>query len=146
MLVSTIALYGTEYKECDVDYIKLNQISWLKYNTMVDGNEIYYIILNDSDLYNKIANDILHINVIGTVLCIKLSKTHILKINPIDIPNLLDNSLVDGFNNINLEGFSLDTTGSYSSTIENFNSQPDNMIDDYSNVEYYDYHSEYDSN
>ena len=33
MLVSTIALYGTEYKECDVDYIKLNQISWLKYNT-----------------------------------------------------------------------------------------------------------------
>ena len=65
MLVSTIALYGTEYKECDVDYIKLNQISWLKYNTMADGNEIYYIILNDSDVYNKIANDILHINVIG---------------------------------------------------------------------------------
>ena len=108
-LIKALIFKGTDYSEDYFEYIKLSQFVWVQFANTTDGNILYYMCLNDSLIYNTLAQHILNKYINGTVLCIKLSKSSILDINVTDIPFLVDNLLSGYFNSINLSivGFKL---------------------------------------
>ena len=123
------------------------------------------MFLNDSLIYNTLAQHILNKYINGTVLCIKLSKSSILDINVTDIPFLVDNLLSGYFNSINL----IDTSSNILSNNVEINNDTDlivstntlkyidtNMKEPYDDIKessdtddtnsvYYDYHTGYNS-
>ena len=110
--------------------------------------------LNDSLIYNTLAQHILNKYINGTVLCIKLSKSAILDISVTDIPLLVDNLLAGYFNSINLTDKSSNILTDKSSNKEiildtDIKEPYDDMKEpydtDYTNSVYYDYHTGYNS-
>ena len=101
-LIKALIFKGTDYSEDYFEYIKLSQFMWVQFANTADGNILYYMCLNDSLIYNTMAQHILNKYINGTVLCIKLSKSVILDISVTDIPLLVDNLLAGYFNSINL--------------------------------------------
>ena len=168
-LIKALIFKGTDYSEDYFEYIKLSQFVWVQFANTTDGNILYYMCLNDSLIYNTLAQHILNKYINGTVLCIKLSKSAILDINVTDIPLLIDNLLSGYFNSINLVDESSNMLTDKSSnmlTDKSSNMLTDNMLTDnisnnkeilcdtdmkesydtdYTNSAYYDYHTGYNS-
>ena len=173
-LIKALVFKGTDYSEDYFEYIKLSQFTWVQFANTTDGNILYYMCLNDSLIYNTLAQHILNKYINGTILCIKLSKSAILDINVTDIPFLVDNLLSGYFNSINLVDESsnildknkttnvntikyIDTNmlESYADADESSNDMlepyddteesSNDMLDDYTNYAYYDYHTVYNS-
>ena len=164
-LIKALIFKGTDYSEDYFEYIKLSQFMWVQFANTADGNILYYMFLNDSLIYNTLAQHILNKYINGTVLCIKLSKSSILDINVTDIPFLVDNLLSGYFNSINL----IDTSSNILSNNVEINNDTDLIVStntlkyidtnmkepyddikessdtDYTNSVYYDYHTGYNS-
>ena len=153
-LIKALIFKGTDYSEDYFEYIKLSQFVWVQFANTIDGNILYYMCLNDSLIYNTMTQHILNKYINGTVLCIKLSKSAILDISVTDIPLLVDNLLAGYFNSINLvdESSNVLTDNTTANNILDTNISKNNkiicdddMLDDYTNSAYYDYHTGYNS-
>ena len=154
-LIKALIFKGTDYSEDYFEYIKLSQFMWVQFANTADGNILYYMCLNDSLIYNTMAQHILNKYINGTVLCIKLSKSVILDISVTDIPLLVDNLLVGYFNSINLTDKSSNILTDKSSNILTDKTNNKEIIldtdmkepydTDYTNSTYYDYHTGYNS-
>ena len=161
-LIKALIFKGTDYSEDYFEYIKLSQFMWVQFANTTDGNMLYYMCLNDSLIYNTLAQHILNKYINGTVLCIKLSKSAILDISVTDIPLLVDNLLAGYFNSINLTDKSSNILTDKSSNIltdkssnkeiildtdikEPYDDMKEPYDTDYTNSVYYDYHTGYNS-
>ena len=146
-LIKALIFKGTDYSEDYFEYIKLSQFMWVQFANTADGNILYYMCLNDSLIYNTMAQHILNKYINGTVLCIKLSKSAILDISVTDIPLLVDNLLAGYFNSINLTDKSsnilTDKTNNKEIILDTDMKEPYDT--DYTNSTYYDYHTGYNS-
>jgi len=98
-MVKTIAVRDNEYAECEIDYLKLTTYPWSVYkNFDRSGTELYSIQMRDSDIKNELATKLIQQVVGGTLLFVKVSRTHIVSIDITDLPELMEDSLMSGIN------------------------------------------------
>jgi hypothetical protein len=107
-MVKTIIVHNNEYLERDIAYDKLNQYKWSIYkNFVMPGLELYYIQPLDYDIKNELATKLIHAEVVGSLIFVKVSHTSIVNIDINDLPELPDmidaSSLMIGFKSIALE-------------------------------------------
>jgi hypothetical protein len=99
MIVKVIAVRDNDYTECEFDYLKLTEYPWSLYkNFNRSGTELYSIQLHDSNIKNELATKLIQQSVIGSLLFVKVSRTNIASIDIMDLPELLDDSLMSGIN------------------------------------------------
>lgn len=99
MMVKTIVVRDNEYAECEIDYLKLTTYPWSVYkNFDRSGTELYYIQMRDSDIKNELATKLIQQVVSGSLLFVKVSRTHIVSIDITDLPELMEDSLMSGIN------------------------------------------------
>jgi len=156
-MVNVIALYGNSCREQSFDFVELNKRPWVKY-ILTAGFEIYYVLLEDSLEYNTIAKNLLNLDVHGTLLFVKISKTSVANIEMIDIPDLIEYTLSANLSELNMaiddyiEDKYMDCIENQENCIDDDAVEcADDDADDYAGVEcadqeYYDFHGRYDSN
>ena len=99
MMVKTIAVRDNEYVECEIDYLKLTTYPWSVYKKFDrSGTELYSIQMRDSDIKNELATKLIQQVVSGSLLFVKVSRTHIVSIDITDLPELMEDSLMSGIN------------------------------------------------
>ena len=167
MMVKTIAVRDNEYAECEIDYLKLTTYPWSVYkNFDRSGTEIYSIQMRDSDIKNELATKLIQQVVSGTLLFVKVSRTHIVSIDITDLPELMEDSLMSGINAMSMSDMCVSDMclmkhDSTEKTTPNTNvtdavydpSMIDSTTDDeydaecamYDEDAYYNYHAGYDS-
>lgn len=156
-MVNVIALYGNSCREQSFDFVELNKKPWVKY-ILKAGCEIYYVLLEDSSEYNIIAKNLLNLDVRGTLLFVKISKTSVANIEMNDIPNLIEYTLSANLSELNMaiDDYIEDKNMDCIDNQENdayveFADAGVEYADAYAGVEfadqeYYDFHGRYDSN
>jgi len=166
-MVKTIAVRDNEYAECEIDYLKLTTYPWSVYkNFDRSGTEIYSIQMRDSDIKNELATKLIQQVVSGTLLFVKVSRTHIVSIDITDLPELMEDSLMSGINAMSMSDMCVSDMclmkhDSTEKTTPNTNvtdavydpSMIDSTTDDeydaecamYDEDAYYNYHAGYDS-
>lgn len=166
-MVNVIALYGNSCREQSFDFVELNKKPWVKY-ILKAGCEIYYVLLEDSAEYNNIAKNLLNLDVRGTLLFVKISKTSVANIEMNDIPNLIEYTLSANLSELNMaiddyiEDKNMDCIDNHENCANEFADIEfadayagvefaDAYADAYAGVEYadqeyYDFHGRYDSN
>jgi hypothetical protein len=154
-MVNVIALYGNSCREQSFDFVELNKRPWVKY-ILTAGFEIYYVLLEDSPEYNTIAKNLLNLDVRGTLLFVKISKTSVANIEMIDIPDLIEYTLSANLSELNMaiddyiEDKYMDCIENQENCIDTGECADDDADDyagvEYADQEYYEFHGRYDSN
>lgn len=153
MLVNIIIIHNNEYNERSIDYNMLTQYPWVLYKTSNTGDELYYIQLYDSNNKNELATKIIQHDINGSIIFVKISRTNIVDINIMDVPELLEVNLMTYLDTMSVSSLSSDThmdlqdgieTTKLTSLVKHVDqtTYDYNMYDD---EEYYNYHTGYDS-